>query len=266
MIQRTSGTILLFFLVFQFVGGSAHAFLSFRGPHNVGLGPEIYFVQRKKGGGSNMRGFLYGGRLNYDRIRRSALYWGGHVQAAYGTLHGHNSGHDQLKSRKYDSEIEGRFGYTWKKICKTTFWMTPYLGVGRFEGTNRFVSPSPLEYKITNTLPYLATGFLWRVKIKPFFSLGLNFKAKYSVDARSIITDDPDPEVNNSRMYIDDRFSYDLDLPFYFTTCCSGKKIETSVVPFYRYRHYGHHENHPFDFIDTRFHMYGFRVICSVFF
>lgn len=260
MYSVLNGRLLLFLAFIQCVCCcDAHAL--FRGPHGVAIGPEIYFMHRNKDGGSKQRGFMYGSRLSYDRIRRSALYWGGEAQWACGTLSGHNADHDELHSRKQDSEIEGRIGYTWKKKLKVNFWVTPFAGGGYFEGINKFVSPSPLHYKITNTFPYLLAGFLWRVDIKPCFSLGLNFKAKYSVGARSKITDDPDPDVNNERLIIEDKFSYNVDLPFYFDFCCGRQKMEISFVPFYHFRHYGAHENFPYDFIDTKFHMYGARLM-----
>jgi hypothetical protein len=266
MYRALYSRMLIFILVFQCAFTGAYAFLSFQGPHGVGIGPEIYFMQRKKDGGSNQRGFMYGARFNYDRIRKSSLYWGAEAQWATGTLCGHNTDHVELKSRKRDSEIEGRLGYTWKRKLGCNFWITPFLGGGYFEGTNRFVKPTPLEYKITNFLPYLVSGFLWRIDVKPCFSIGLNLKVKYSVGAHSHISDDPDPEVNNERLVIEDKFSYNVDVPFYFDFSCGGKKMEVTFSPFYHFRHYGAHENHPYDFIDTRFHMYGARLMFSCLF
>lgn len=259
-------SVLTLIIFMQCVFFDAYASLCIRGPHRVGVGPEIYFMQRRKDGGSSLRGFMFGARANYDRIRRSSLYWGADAQWAVGTLCGHNADHDELRSRKRDSEIEGRLGYTWKRKLGCNFWLTPFAGAGYFEGTNRFMHPSPLEYKITNTMPYLVGGFLWRSDVKSFFSVGLNFKCKYSVGARSHITNDPNPEVNNERLIIEDKISYNVDIPLYFDFCCGGRKLEVTFTPFYHFRHYGAHENHPFDFIDTRFHMYGARLMFNYIF
>lgn len=266
MYQVFYSRALVLIIILQCIVCDAYASTTIRGPHRVGVGPEIYFMQRKKDGGSSQRGFMFGARAQYDRIRPNSIYWGAEGQWAVGTLCGHNADHDQLRSRKRDSEIEGRLGYTWRKKFGCNFWLTPFAGWGYFEGTNKFIHPSPLEYKITNTFSYLLTGFLWRVDIKPFFSLGLNFKAKYSTGAKSHISDDPNPEINNVCLIIEDKFSYNLDVPLYFDFCCGRRKFEITFVPFYHFRHYGAHENHPFDFIDTRFHMYGARLMFNYIF
>lgn len=258
--------VLVIIFVLQCVLSNAYASFAIPGPHRVGVGPEIYFMQRKKEGGSSQRGFMFGARAQYDRIRPCSLYWGLDAQWAVGTLCGHNTEHDELRSKKRDSEIEGRLGYTFKKKLGCNFWLTPLAGAGYFEGTNRFMHPSPIEYKISNTLPYLLGGFLWRADIKPFFSIGVNFKAKYSVGARSHISDDPNPEFDDQTLIVEDKFSYNLDIPLYFDFSCGGRKLEISFIPFYNFRHYGAHENHPFDFIDTRFHMYGARLMFNCIF
>lgn len=250
----------------QCLCSNASAFLSFRGPHYVGLGPEVYFMQRKKEGGSTQRGFLFGARAKYERIRRSALYWGTDLQWAAGTLCGHNASHSEVRSFKRDAEIEGRFGYTWKRKLGCNFWITPFIGSGYFEGANRFIHPSPKEYMVCNTAPYLLGGFLARFDIKRYFSVGVNFKAKYTVGVRSCVTDDLASNVKKEHLIGEDKFSYNLDVPLYFDFSCGGRQLEISFVPFYNFRHYGTHENFPHDFIDTRFHMYGARLIFSCLF
>lgn len=261
-------------VILQCAFSGASAFCSFRGPHIVGLGPEIYFMQRKKEGGSHQSGNLYGVQLKYDRIRRSAIYWGGNAQWAAGTLTGHTALGGELKSHKRDSEIEGRIGYTWKRKLGCNFWLTPFIGGGYFEGTNRFIYPSPSEYKLRGNIPYLLGGFLSRFDIKPCFSIGLNFKAKYSVGARNYVIDDARNsvgdgrrvEIEKERLIIEDKFFYNVELPLFFDFCCYGKRAEISLVPFYNFRHYGAHDNFPHNFIEARFHMYGARLVLSAIF
>lgn len=266
MLSNTFFKGALFFLCFALASFEANALLSFRGPHRLAAGPEFYFMQRNKEGGSKQHGFLFGGRVSYDRIRRSALYWGLDGVYTVGRLYGHNADHRELHSRKRDSSIEGRFGYTLKKNWGCLYWLTPFLGGGYFEGTNRFIYPSPREYLVTNKIPYIALGFLSRVDFWSCFGMGLDFKAKYSVGANSHITQDPDPLVDNARFIIEDKLSYDVELPLYFSWRWWEKKSELRFVPFYQFRHYGAHENYPFDFYDTRFHLYGARIMLSCFF
>lgn len=244
---------------------SAHAIFSFRGPHRFSAGPEIYFMQRSTKAGSKQHGFLFGGYASYDRIRRSALYWGVEGRYAYGLLKGHTSDSAPLKSHKMDSQIEGRLGYTLVKGPNRCLWVTPYLGGGYFNGTNSFVNPSPMEYKMRVYFPYIALGFLSKIEIGRRFSVGLDFKAKYSVGARSKITGDDDPDVDHAKFYVEDEFMYELDLPFTSNWCWCGKNFAVSFVPFYNFRHYGGHENYPFDFIDTKYQIYGLRFLlrCS---
>ncbi len=258
--------ILLILLTLCPFFGDLYGIFSFRGPHRVAVGPEIFFMQRNKKGGSKQRGFLYGGRFTYDRIRRSALYWGADAMYAVGKLDGHNSDSRILHSRKRDSEIEGRLGYTLKKNWGCDYYLIPFFGAGYFQGTNRFVDNSPMLYKITTNFPYITLGFLSRIDFCNSLGCGVNFKTKYSVGARGKITDDPDPLIDKSRFIVEDKFSYELDLPLYYNNCCFGKKVELAFVPFYRFRHYGGHENCPFDFIDTRFHIYGARLMFGIYF
>ncbi len=251
-------------LVLSIFTQDVYGLFSFRGPHRISVGPEIYFMQRCKRGGSKQRGFLYGGRFSYDRIRRSALYWGGDILYAVGNLCGHNSDSEELRTCKRDFEVEGRLGYTLKKKWGCCYWLTPYFGGGFFQGTNQFIDPSPMQYKVINRYPFISLGFLSRVDINALFGIGVDFKAKYSIGACSKITGDADPNVDHARFVIEDKFSYDVDVPLYFNTCICAKKVDIRFVPFYRFRHYGAHENFPFDFIDTRFHMYGARLMFSL--
>lgn len=241
-------------------------FFSFRGPHYLSIGPELYYMQRSKEGGSKQDGVLYGGRLSYDRLRRSSLYWGLEAMYATGTLNGHNSLNQILLSSKKDSEIEGRFGYTLKKRGICDLWFIPFFGGGYFEGTNQFFKPSPMEYKIIVRFPYLVTGFYSRIDINDLFAFGLNFKTKYSVGARGKIFEDDESDIEDSRFIIEDKFFYEVDLPIILKKNYNCKKFEMSFIPFYRFRHYGGHENYPYDFLDTKFHMYGARFLVSFIF
>lgn len=260
-------TYFLSILIFNlFTFSFSFGFFSFRGPHYLSIGPELYFMHRTKEGGSKQQGVLTGGRISYDRFRRSALYWGLEGMYASGTLNGRNSINQILLSRKRDSEIEGRFGYTIKRRGDNDLWFIPFFGAGYFEGTNRFITPSPMEYKIIVRFPYLVSGFYSRIDLNNLLAFGLNFKTKYSVGAKGKIFEDSESDIENSRFYIEDKFFYEVDVPIIFKKTYLNKKYELSFVPFYRFRHYGGHENYPYDFIDTKFHMYGARLLVNFIF
>lgn len=206
---------------------------------------------------------MYGGRAVCEHFRGNNLYFAADGYWAYGKLEGHNADSQAITSYKSDAEVEGRLGYTFMKDLCTYFWVTPFLGGGYFVGSNRFVRPSPMEFESNTRFPYIALGFLSRVQLTDCFYFGLNFKTKYSVGAKTKITNDPDPEVDNSELIIEDKFFYEVELPLIYNWLWKCKRVECSFVPFYRFRHYGGHENHPFDFIDTKFHMYGARLMFS---
>ena len=241
---------------------SGAALFQFRGPHRIEGGFEWYYMHRNRQGGSVQEGYLFGGRFLYDRIRRSALYWAVEGYCAEGRLNGRKSGMS-IKSNKRDSEIEGRTGYTWKMW--RCLWLTPFIGGGFFEGTNHFVSPSPIEYKIRNRFPYVDIGFLGRYDVTCLWSIGLNFKAKFMVGARAKIIDDPN--FSNPTLIIEDKQCFDVDLPITYRFCSpSDRGSQMSITPFYRFRRYGAHENYPFDYIDTRFQIGGLRVMFAYLF
>lgn len=256
--------ILLFIFLLACDVRSCDALRAILGPHRIGLGPEIYFLQRSKDGGSKQHGFMYGGRAVYEHFRGNNLYWAAEGYWAYGSLRGHNADTKEIHSDKSDAEIEGRLGYTFMKEICNYFWLTPFLGGGYFVGSNRFIKPSPMRFESNTAFPFVSLGFLSRVELANCFYLGLNFKTKYPIGAKCKITNDPDPEVDNSTLIIEDKFFYEVELPFIFHWRWQCRRVECSFVPFYRMRHYGGHENHPYDFIDTKYHSTGARLIFSL--
>jgi len=237
----------------------------FGGEHFLSIAPEIQFMVRTRGEDNRQTGLLYGMRLNYDRFMPWSLYWGGEAFVAWGSLDGKNGFGDHLHSHKRDSDVEARLGYTMQfHACCAPFYFSPFVVGGYFEGTNRYVAPSPLELRFCNYFPYMGLGFLSRTYTTETFSIGLNFKTKFTIGAKSLITDDPD--FDDQLLIIEDKVLYELDIPFNFRYCCWGHPFEFSLTAFYRYRHYGEHSNFPFDFVDTRFQVWGGRASFTVIF
>ncbi len=239
--------------------GQANDFFHVRGPHTFSIGPEAYYMVRAREGGSRQYGGLYGGRFCYERLRRSAVYWGAEGYYATGRLNGHDGLDRQIKSKKTDMEIEGRLGYSlqWRSGIPISF--TPFFCGGYFKEKNKFIDPSPIECTISEYFPYAGIGFLSRFYVVNNFSLGVNFKTKYMLGAKCTI--DKDPFNDDIHLLIEDKFIYDVDLPMTYSFCTRGHKVETSVVPFFCYRQYGRHEGHPFDYLGTRYQIYGARLM-----
>lgn len=256
--------ILLLLLCCMPFFGHATDFLCIRGPHSFSIGPEAYYMVRAREGGSRQYGGLYGGRFCYERLRRSAVYWGVEGYWAKGRLKGHDGLDRVIKSTKTDMEIEGRLGYSlkWRWCIPISF--TPFFCGGYFRENNKFIDPSPLECTISEYFPYAGMGFLSRFYATDKFSVGLNFKTKYMLGAKCRVGDDPfNDDIN---LIIEDKFIYDLDVPLTYSFCACGQALETSFVPFFRYRQYGRHEDYPFDYLGTRYQIYGARLMVTIIF
>ena len=226
--------------------------------HEVYIGPESYIIRRMREGGTQQMGYLNGVRIGYDRIKGNTLYYGIDAYAAFGCLEGATSGGSTIYSRKADYEIEGRIGFT----VQRTNWpgqpsITPFLGVGYFEGTNEYLDPSPLTVRFRNTYPYTSVGFLIRFYCAQGTRIGFDFEAKYMYEGHQEVTDDPfNPDM---RMLVMNKLQYTANMPI--TWKISNSPFSLSAVPFYRFRHLGGREAFPVDFKDTRFHLYGVRLV-----
>jgi len=248
------------FLLLLLFSGEAQAFM--RGPHRLSIGPECAYVERKREGGTKQKGVLTGGRILYDRLKYSGIYWAAEGYWIGGRLNGHSGGGSELLSHKRDSEIEGRLGYNFR-MCylRRYIWLTPFVAGGYFEGINRFKDPSPLEVTFRNTYQYMGAGALFKIELTSCFSFGIEYKMKFPIEPRSAITDDPD--FDDETLIVEEKWIYDANFPITYSRCCKKFRLEASLIPFYRFRHYGGHMNYPFDFIDTKFNLYGARLMFS---
>jgi hypothetical protein len=223
--------------------------------HQAFAGPEIYYIKRTREGGANQNGYLYGARLGYDYIRRYAFYIGFDGLYAQGFLKGCSGEGDRIKSELTDANIEGRIGYTFQSKACHYFSFTPFVGIGYFWEFNDYQHPSPIQAYFKNTFYYVPVGFLSRVFFNPQLSVGLNFKARILVDGKVKVTHDEEAE-NSTQRYKED-WQYRIDVPLTYYFCWLNQDVAVSLVPFYEYRHYGHRVNFPFDFLDTKFRIYG---------
>ena len=226
-------------------------------PNLIAIGPEIYHVTRTREGGSKQTGWLYGGRLTYDRVKRYKFYWGIDALYATGIIDGHTGGGAKIKSNFTDGSIEGRFGYTFQQKSDLQPAFTPFVGYGYFRETNHFKSPSPMQLKYDIYFKYIAYGFLSSLQVTPAMIVGLNIKVMSMMDARCKISHDPD--YKDQTLIINDETNYRVELPFHYLLNCWGN-WDLACIPFYEVRHYGKRENYPFDFLDTHVRCYGFDL------
>ncbi|MBA2369376.1 MAG: hypothetical protein H0V82_10200 [Candidatus Protochlamydia sp.] len=220
----------------------------------VFAGPEIYFVKRTKEGGVEQHGNVYGIRVGYERVKRCKIYLGIDFLYAKGCLKGKLLD-AHLKSNYTDINLEERVGYTFEAKCGFRPSLTPFIGYGRIWENNDYVLPSPACFHFHNNFTYVPVGFLSRFFACPSLSIGLNFKARFILDGKNKVSNDPnfDTMVQN----YDEKIQYRVELPFCYNACLSGHEIGIDLIPFYEYRRYGKRANFPFDFLETKFVYYG---------
>ncbi|MFQ5729470.1 MAG: hypothetical protein ACE5GN_03825 [Waddliaceae bacterium] len=228
-------------------------------PHYLFIGPEIYHLKRMRKGGSKQTGWLYGGKTIYERYKRCGFYWVLEGYYSLGRITGSTASGKRLKSDLTDREIEGRLGYSFCIRKWRNLTLTPYGGYGYFYSKNDFHHPSPLPCEFHNRFNYGSAGLAAAICLTPSLEATANIKAKFMLKGKSRVKDDPD--YNNVTLQMNNETQYEVEAPLRYYTCCRGWNIVASIAPFYRFRHYGGHANYPFDFIDTKFHIYGGRVL-----
>ncbi len=226
--------------------------------HQVEIGPEFYHVKRTRQGGTTQHGYLYGVRASYDYIARYRVYWGLEAAYAKGTLRGKSGDKDTLKSHFSDLSFEARVGYTFQSKTGCCAQFTPFLGYGYFVERNDYVHPSPMSLHFRNTFYYTAVGTLTRAFVTPNFTIGLDVTAKFSIDGKVKVTHDP--EFDAQHMQYENKIHCRAAVPFSYRLRLCGYPAEFCLAPFYEYRHYGHHHNVPFDFLDTKIKNFGFDL------
>lgn len=225
--------------------------------HRVWIAPEFYQLNRHREGGSKQSGPMYGGRIGYDYIKRSNIYLGAQGLIASGHIKGNSNG-TNLKSKFTDKMVEGRIGYTFQSKNWCQPYITPFAGFGYFWESNHFEKPRDFRIHFDNQFSYVPVGFLSEIFPWDQFSIGLNFTARVLIHGR--IKTSNDPQYQNSRLLYQHKLQYRVELPLSYYFCCMNNPWRITVEPFYEYRHYGSHINHPFDFMDTKFNIYGVNV------
>ncbi len=234
------------------------------GPHFISLGPESYYIKRKKDGGSWQDGWINGARISYERWKKCGFYWALDGYWAAGSIEGKTKSKKKLKSYLTDYQIEGRIGYSYAFPKSTRVRWIPYAAYGKFCSKNDFKKPSPIPYKITNEFEYYAAGIKTLVQITSCIYGGIHFKYKYPEEPKCKITDDPD--YDSLSLTMGRKAQYEIELPFLFLKNWHGKSLALNLTPFYRKRKYGFQENFPFDCIETRFDIWGIRCQLGIMF
>ncbi|MDP1835760.1 MAG: hypothetical protein Q8K75_07515 [Chlamydiales bacterium] len=227
------------------------------GQHTASVGPQIYQLKRVREGGTHQKGIMYGVRGVCERTEPNSLYWGVEGNWAKGTLEGTTGTGRALKSNMTESIAEGRLGWTFEGQLWTYFSFTPFAGIGYYEGENRFVPPTALTIRFTDTFAYFTAGFQSAFWVNDLFSVGLNIRAQDMYEGNDRISDDPDNPAFSTRIEDERHWVIETPLNCYPTFC--GRCVEISLTPFYQYRHFGGREG-IFDFLDTKFYILGARL------
>lgn len=263
MKEITCLTILVFFILFT-AAAECLNLETIKRQHRLFIGPEVYYSKRTKEGGAHQDGWLYGGHGTFERRKHGGLYYAIDGYYATGDMKGKTAAGKTLKSEITDREIEGRLGYSlciksWKKLN-----IIPYGTYGDFYCTNDFKKPSPLPCTYHEHYQYAGGGLDVSFFPAPCLECGVNAAAKYMLNGKCKIKDDPDYDDLN--LIIESKLQYEIDLNFRYFTVWKNKPINALFTPFYRYRHFGGRMNWPFDYIDTKFKNYGARILLNIIF
>lgn len=223
------------------------------------IGPEFYHVHRSKELGAEQNGWLCGGRIGFDYLKRFNFYAGADGLYASGSLNGRSGNDLRIKSTLTDKNVEARFGYTFQ--CKEgwRFGLTPFVGWGYFWETNRFRHPSPQKVTFDNHMTYIPVGFIAQMQPTDLLTIQLRFKARYLYRGH-IKAHDKDEDIGKFKLHYQERLHYRVDLPLIYEWCLCEHRFYTSVDPFYEVRNYGRLAGYPFDFEATTFRIYGFNL------
>lgn len=223
--------------------------------HRLLLGPEVYHVHRNREGGAKQNGWLTGGRIAYDHLRRHTFYWALEGAIARGKLHGKSGKATQQESHMRDRSIEGRFGYTFRCKRASKLLLTPFVGIGYLIEDNDFQHPSPLHLHFKTSYSYATAGFLASIALGNQWRAGVTLKLRYLLDPSCKITHDPEFRSLSLKIANDD-LQYRIEMPVVYTAECAA----FAMTPFYEYRSYGRQVGFPFDYLQTRLYQYGLTM------
>lgn len=249
--------------MFELSPAIAWNFKNVLGPQKLVIGSEGYHTRRTRAGGAEQDGLLFGTYGSYDRLKPCGIYWGGDGYWSIGSLSGTTASGRALKSRYTEWEVEGRLGWSLPFcLCNKQVIVAPFGGYGYYRGKNDFSQPEEFPLTFRDSIEYGLCGFLTRIDLSERLSVGTIFSAKWMVEGKSKVTNDPFND--DSTLVMGNKNFYAFSLPLIYKFCKNGKMCEFHLTPFYRYRHYGPRENFPSDFIETRFYSYGIRLAFSL--
>jgi len=222
-------------------------------PNIIDIGPEVFYMRRMRDGGTKQIGQMDGISVDYNRLRRYRWYFGASFDYAQGRLKGHNGAQADLTSTLTNKIWEGRFGYNFQRRGARGYFIAPYGGYGYFDEINAFHEPTTVRFK--NTFNFTTAGFLSGVNLSSVFSMWINFKMRFMLNGTSKITNDP--AVGDNTLLMTNEVLALVEVPLIFSPSCVRMGLEFVAAPFYEYRHFGGREGFPFDYIDTKYNLYG---------
>lgn len=225
--------------------------------HQFFLGPELYFLQRRREGGVRQKGTGIGLRGKYERLKANSIFWGGQAFYGYAPLEG-STEDEKLHSRLKDFQVEGTIGYFFQFKRLKFLSIIPFAGYGFFREENKFQSPSPLRVRFITHYQYFTYGYLAFLELNKRWVVGMNLRMRYPWQPHCQIKDDPRRE--NASQRIKERLSYRLELPIIYCSATPYKGIELVSTPFFELRRYGGRENFPFDFYETKIQIFGINI------
>lgn len=228
------------------------------GAQTLSLGPQVYELVRKRDGGSHQKGWLGGVQLFYQRLPTNGFYLDAELNYGTGLLKGHSSGTSSLKSTMTEFSAIGRLGWTLSFCCLRSFSFSPYAGYGWFRGRNDFQRPSPLVLRFDDRYGFPLAGALLSVQWTEAWNSALRFEGRWMADASEKVSGDV---AADRRLKMGDDWHYNCELFLNYDFSWRERCWRASLVPFYTLRHYGGWESYPFDFIKTRYTLYGVRFL-----
>lgn len=230
----------------------------FFGPHRFDGFIETGRFKRKREGGVEQSGTLFGYGAEYERLKEIGFYIFARANEDKGTLKGSTEKSVDLKSRFCSEEYLGRLGFSFG-LCQWTF--VPFIGGGYYTSTNRFVDPSPLHVSMQIHFPYALAGLKveWKRSETIHYFTSLTIKRPYEPKCR--IQDDP--EFFTTHQMIKEKLQAEFELGGRYNWSCTLLSLAVDGSFFYRYNRFGSRENYPFNFLDTKYTYLGFKLGAS---
>ncbi|NGX61011.1 MAG: hypothetical protein K940chlam9_00489 [Chlamydiae bacterium] len=228
---------------------------------SISAGPEIFYMKRLREGGAHQDGRIDGVRLIAEHTTCKGWYMGADYFYGRGDLSGKTGSGKKLASKVTDQIVELRLGRLLQVYNPSCAYFLPFAGWGYFEEKNDFRSPSPIPFTFTDSYKYIVVGFLSGGNLSPLLSMGLDFKVRFMMDGEMKVTDDPQYE--DFTLPLEKEIQVRIDLPFTCAFCFKGCPLPLQCTPFYEFRHFGGRIEYPFNIPDTKFHLWGGRVMLS---